>query len=474
MSGSKQRILAGWAFTDITPKKPTALRGQFYDRFSTSVKDPLTATVIAIGSENDFSILISCDICTVEKHIRDLLKQKIQDLLPGFDTNRIMVSATHIHTGPYLSREKDLIGGLSLRWPEHYKDIITPEEYARFFTDQIAKAAYDAVFAMKPAGISPKLAYAVAAHNRRTIYDDSSAKMYGNTDSVSYMGPEGPEDHGIELLYVFDDKNKLTGVIINAAVPAQVLENRHYITADLWGAVRRLVESQLGKDVLVLALCGAAGDQAPRDIIRRARNTYEPASEEWMEEIAQRIMFAVMSKYENAKESIEKEIEYIHEVKELMLPIRKIELSDYQKHKNTADLLIKKYDLKNSYLDKTKISSADLEALYISESIAALYERRHADPFYSMYSHFIRIGDIAITSNPFELFTEYGLIIKARSKAKQTFVAQLTDDTARYLPTEKGQKGGGYSGFAASGIVGPDGGRLLVEYCVKYINGLWE
>lgn len=171
-----------------------------------------------------------------------------------------------------------------------------------------------------------------------------------------------------------------------------------------------------------------------------------------MEEIAQRIMFAVMSKYENAKESIEKEIEYIYEVKELMLPIRKIELSDYQKHKNTADL----------------------EALYISESIAAFYERRHADPFYSMYSHFIRIGDIAITSNPFELFTEYGLIIKARSKAKQTFIAQLTDDTARYLPSEKGQKGGGYSGFASSGIVGPDGGRLLVEYCVKYINGLWE
>ena len=474
MYAINQTILAGWARADITLAKPVALMGQFYDRFSTSIKDPITATVLAIGSKKDVSLLISCDIGSINRDIRDLLRRKIQNLIPAFDTNRVMISATHIHTGPYISRKSNIIGNLSFRWPEHNEDIITPEEYAEFFTDRISQAAYEAIKDMKHSGVSAKLAYAVAGHNRRTTYDDGSAKMYGNTDTVSYTGPEGPEDHGIELLYVFDDSNELSGVVINAAVPAQVLENRNFITADLWGAVRRHIDKKFGKNLHVLALCAAAGDQAPRDIIRRARNTYEPSSEEWMDEIAQRIVFAVMSKYEEAKDSIEKETVFIHEVKELMLPIRKIELSDYQRHKNTVDMLIKKYDLENCYLDKRKISSAELETLYISESIVAIYEKRQQDPLYSMYSHFIRIGDIAFTSNPFELFTEYGLIIKARSRAKQTFIAQLTDDTAGYLPTMKAQKGSGYSAFAASGIVGPEGGRLLVEYCVKHINDLWK
>ena len=37
----------------------------------------------------------------------------------------------------------------------------------------------------------------------------------------------------------------------------------------------------------------------------------------------------------------------------------------------------------------------------------------------------IRLGDVAIATNVFELFTEFGIQIKARSRALQTFVIQL-------------------------------------------------
>ena len=46
----------------------------------------------------------------------------------------------------------------------------------------------------------------------------------------------------------------------------------------------------------------------------------------------------------------------------------------------------------------------------------------------------IRLGDVAIATNVFELFTEFGIQIKARSRALQTFIIQLSGPGS-YVPT---------------------------------------
>jgi hypothetical protein len=55
------------------------------------------------------------------------------------------------------------------------------------------------------------------------------------------------------------------------------------------------------------------------------------------------------------------------------------------------------------------------------------YERQQAgtSDIHKMELHTLRLGDVAITSNEFELFTDYGIRIKSRSPAVQTFVVQL-------------------------------------------------
>ena len=54
--------------------------------------------------------------------------------------------------------------------------------------------------------------------------------------------------------------------------------------------------------------------------------------------------------------------------------------------------------------------------------------------------HIIRLGSVAIATNPFELFLDYGNQIKARSLAEQTFLVQLP--TARTaISHRKGGKG---------------------------------
>src|SRR5690606_14820410 len=95
------------------------------------------------------------------------------------------------------------------------------------------------------------------------------------------------------------------------------------------------------------------------------------------------------------------------------------------------------------------------------------YEAQKAgevDP-YRMELHVIRLGDVAIATNSFELFTQFGIQMKSRSPALQTFVIQLAGPGS-YVPTELAAHGGGYSAIVESNKVGPEGGQVLTDKTV--------
>jgi len=85
--------------------------------------------------------------------------------------------------------------------------------------------------------------------------------------------------------------------------------------------------------------------------------------------------------------------------------------------------------------------------------------------------HVLRLGDVALATNPFELYLDYGLRIKAQSQATLTLLVQLSSGNSGYLPTPQAVRGGGYS--ADQFIVGPEGGQVLVTETVKQINALY-
>jgi len=87
--------------------------------------------------------------------------------------------------------------------------------------------------------------------------------------------------------------------------------------------------------------------------------------------------------------------------------------------------------------------------------------------------HALRIGDIGLITNPFELFQDYGLRIKTRSPAAQTLVVQLACGRGMYLPSERAIKSGGYGANPVVCAVGPEGGATLVETSLKMLNELF-
>jgi hypothetical protein len=87
--------------------------------------------------------------------------------------------------------------------------------------------------------------------------------------------------------------------------------------------------------------------------------------------------------------------------------------------------------------------------------------------------NFLRLGDLAVATNPFELYLEYGQRIKARCPATQTIAAELTNDTLSYLPTRDALAHGHYSAMPASLRVGPEGGDELVERSLEMLEALF-
>jgi sugar phosphate isomerase/epimerase len=431
VSGSanqEQSLHVGWASVDITPEKPVALIGQLHKRIARSTLDPLTATALALetragNGDREQAIMISCDVLWIQKLMQERVRELIGAQIPDFDTMKLFLNATHTHTAP---------GFEDVTFRDIY-DVSTDEgvmkasEYGDFFAERVAQAAVQAWRNRKPGGMSWGLAYAAIGTNRRATYFDGSAVMYGKTDRPDFSHIEGHDDPGVELLYFWGENDKLTGVLINIACPAQETEHLEQVSADFWHDTREELRRRYSSDLFVFPQIAAAGDISSHLLFRsRAEQAMHAAQGLSRRQVlARRISNAVDEAFEAARQGIQREIPFRHSVVFVDLP----------------------------------------------EQDASKQPFYESDPVKPAEIHVLRLGDFALATNPFEMYLDYGIRIKARSPALLTFIVQLSSQHSGYLPTARAIEGGGYS--ADKFVVGPEGGQVLVEETVKEIKKLW-
>ncbi|HQS07144.1 MAG TPA: hypothetical protein PLT16_16085, partial [Daejeonella sp.] len=84
-----------------------------------------------------------------------------------------------------------------------------------------------------------------------------------------------------------------------------------------------------------------------------------------------------------------------------------------------------------------------------------------------------RLGDLAITAIPCEVFVEIGLEIKEKSPFKPTFTASLANGYNGYLPTPEHHKLGGYETWRArSSYLEVDASNKVTETVFELLNKL--
>lgn len=479
-----KKILIGWSEIDITPEGKIDLSGQYYHRVSQVIHSRLAATVLAMESEDgEQSVMVSVDLVGVQADFLEELRAEIRAELPSLDVFKIFLNAIHTHSAPTVNPLA------SIGWLKELSDVLQISEYRKFMLGKLKIAITEAWYGRKPGGIANAFGFARVGHCRRAVYSDGTAEMYGDTGRDDFIGMEGGEDSGVDLLFTFDENKKATGVILNLACPSQVMEATYKISSDFIGETRRLLKERFGKDFKTLGQISAAGCQSPRDLARNYKTEPDFWHEDGVTEIGRRLLTAV----ENAIPA-SSEIDFCpvlkHEVKKLVLPKRRASYDDFIKASNEVKRLeaimpeneaYKQFCAEVSKNEKIPGLHGPYDSklhhfvlIQNNKAVIERYNEQEKKPCFEMEMHIIRLGEIVFASNTFELYLDFGHQMKARSKAKQTFIIQLASGGSGYLPSARAEQLGGYGGLIINGIVGSDGGKILVDRTLEEIEKLWE
>lgn len=445
----------GWASRDMTPTRPAMLQGQMHRRVATSALDPLTVTAMVIEAEDrsDVAVIVSFDLPFVDDNIKAAIGRRLAVALPELGPDRLLLIATHTHTAPVTTDGfYEHPGG----------DVMTAAEGAEWVGGKAAEAVIEAWKSRVPRTLDRAFGHAVVGHNRIALYADGVNQMYGKTNREDFAAISGYEDHSVDMLFIREPDGALCGVAIAIPCPSQVDEQLNQFSADYWHEVRVELRRRLGAKLHVLPICSPAGDQSPHFLLyaaqeaemRKRRGVTE------RQEIAHRVADAVQRALACTPADPARPCPFAHRVlKTHLTPWRVTKAERDWAESTRANWIGRKGESTSWWPSRLQY-------------VVDVFEGRVQQSPFPVELHFLRLGDMAVASNPFELYLDYSMQIKARSPAAQTLLIQLAG-LGMYLPSERVVKGGGYGAVPAVAGVGPEGGRELVRITLESISALF-
>lgn len=505
------KVNIGWATRNITTDKPVSIPGQFHIRISEGVFDPIFVTTLVIDNGDDLAIFVSADIVVIRNYLIDRLRERVAERDPSIPVHKIIMNATHTHTGPSTygdqatSTQLGSVSGGLRDLPMQGIKTASNDEYRDFFLDQTTDAIVEAFMDRQPGGIAYGYGYAVVAHSRRVVYfDDVSqrpgavinathgvnghARMYGGTNDEKFSHYEAGADPFINLLFTFGPDDQLTGAIINIPCPSQNSEGARVLSASFWNETRQAIRSRHG-DIHILAQSGAGGDLSPRILHykkaqeRRFRLKYgtdpEPIAEHnARRDIAERVASAFDEVLSWARKDIRTALPLTHVVKTVHLDRRRITPEESEIDRTALSKLMQQHFKEDGTpMERLFHDSTLLAARARCQRVLERFALQDKEPSLPMELHVVGVGDIAFATNRFELYMDYMHRIQARSPFEQTFIVQLAGvpgpDGGTYLATERGAWGKGYSASRYCNLVSPKGGQELVDETVVILNDIY-
>lgn len=480
-------LMIGWAEAEITPPKPSLITGMFHARLSEGVMDPLSATAWALESGEEQAVYVSCDLVTISDELRDAVRSRLRGNKKGIDPMKTILHATHTHSGPEIRVPSSIAGHTSVGGTGVELDAMPVEQYISFAADRIASAVVEAWEKRAPGGIAFGLGYAVLGRNRRWVGADGSVTKYRLEPAVSdsFRHVEGYEDHSINVVAAYDGEGELTGVVVNVPCPSQLSESEFSLSADYWYEARQEIRRRFGERLFVLPQCSAAGELCPFPLYEQTANARMLGlkGQSARQEMALRIVDELGAILPHIGKSIDRAPVLRHDVIQMELAANRLTEADVRDADREADRWGKVYEEELGRLEREpNLSQSPRWYVAASEAyrrqhwnlnVTHRYEHQKKVAVHPVELHVLRLGDIAFASNPFELYVDFGIQIKVRSPAVQTFVVQLAGG-GTYLPSPRSVSGGGYGSIPASNPVGPEGGQQIVDRTVETLRSFWN
>ncbi len=395
-------MTAGFSIVDITPDIGMEIPGGFNKNISSGIHDPLEINTIVLKCKDQIFVLSSFDLLVIPNDVVAEIKNKVAEKT-SLSKSNIILSATHTHSGGPIV---DVF--MSERNPQYVQKVI----------NSAVNSILKALDMLTPINLSvdshdvENLAY-----NRRFYMKNGIVLTHPGKMNPDIIAPAGPVDPQLITIYLTDHTDTPKSAIVNYALHATVLGGKEF-SADYIYYLRNFLRQKWGNDFTLVFLNGACGD------VTQVNNLSPPEQQEfgeiWAKKIGETLACEVYKGFlwrKTIENPILKGSSAI-----LQIPFRQ---------PNSVSSL----PSKGLSSGQDKIYQREIELL---KKIIA------ENPTMEIEISALRIGNIAIITNPTEMFCRLGLDIKKSSPALYTIVAELTNGYSGYCPTPEAFAEGGY------------------------------
>ncbi len=413
---------AGAATSNITPPLGMEIVGNFAPRpIARHVHDELHVRCLVLDDGQTKLVFAVADTISLARDVWDEAKARLE-AATGIPRANLMFSGTHTHSSVSAVNHKE-----------------AALDYRAFVISRVVDGVQRALNNLEPARIAWG-AGKVPQHvfNRRWLLKEgvTNPNPFGGLDRAvmnpggllrsRLEGPAGPTNPEVYCLSVQATDGRQIALMANYWLHYVGGVNKEDLSADYFGEYCRRVEEAMGAPCVGLLANGPCGDVNNNDYSGKtpsvARKPYE--------------------KIKLVANDLAQEVLRVHKT---------------LKHQDWVPLKAAAGDLELEVRRPTPEMIQWAEGVLAKPAEAALTHRlsqpyaertmaaRDAKPdtILAVIQAF-RVGDLGITSIPFEVFTEIGLEIKARSPFKDTFTIELANGSNGYLPTPKHHDLGGY------------------------------
>lgn len=386
---------------NITPPIGTALYGYTPDVISSSVHDDLSVTALYFSCGEVRALLLSATVASIQTALADEIRERIEELY-GIPRAACILHCTHTHSAPNLTG--------TVGWGD-----IDSVYYDSIFLPRLLHAVVEAVRAPIPVKMGVAAGESLIGVNRRELKADNTVVLGQN--------PWGPFDPTMTVLSFVDFGGKPIANVVHYGMHGTCAGKNYEISRDWSGVMIDELEKQSG--AVTCFINGPEGDVGPR--LTNGETTgcgdvsYVDIHGAWAANDAVRILKTIRA-YKNVTLTV------LDGTVELPLEGRidyATAKAECEKHTETVNL-------------------AGAKAHYYREQVR-LYEAGYIDqPVRTVPQSVVRIGDVAIVSTPFELFSEIGLRIARHSPIPYTLTLSNTNGSEGYLVTQDQLCRGGY------------------------------
>lgn len=459
-------LLVGMASADITPPMGYPMSGYFHPRHATDVLDPLHAKAIVFRQRDQLACIVICDLLGIARDLSHEVRKRAAKAT-GIPIERIIIAATHTHTGPDYHAE---FFDTSAEALDDYQDKSYPVILVRQIVQAIEEA-HEGCHAMSiqaGAGENDQVAF-----NRRFVMEDGSVQTWANYRDPSVLRAAGPIDPRLEmLLFRQADSNELAGSFASYALHLDTsdADKKNSLGADYPAVMQRVLHEQLGSKFLLVFGTGTCGDinhVTPYDAERNSQAEIGAAlADTFLQAMPQ--LRDISPQLNAASRTISLPLQSVTptQIAHAKQVLQRIQAGE------TVPML--------DHVDAHRVTR--LAALHASEDTKRSREEPQS-PARKLSPSLVGIGDAlpielqaiqlandtAIVALPGEVFVDLGLAIKRYSPYEQTFVVELANmDDIAYVPTKLAAAGGGYE--VINSVLAPGAGEQIVETTIHLLR----